>query len=53
MTDAAEEDRSNRLLDVQTQLEWLSEIELVDVDCYWKWRELALLVGRKTARSTV
>jgi len=53
LIDAAEEDRSNKLLDVQTQLEWLSEIELVDVDCYWKWRELALLVGRKTARSTV
>ena len=32
---------------LQTQLERLREIGFVDVDCYWKWRELALLVGHK------
>lgn len=44
------DDPSNILLDVETQLQWFREIGFEDADCYWKWLEMALLIGVKPER---
>jgi tRNA (cmo5U34)-methyltransferase len=40
-----DDDPSNQLAPVATQLGWLADLGFEQVDCHWKWRELALLAA--------
>lgn len=41
------DDAEDVLAPVEPQLEWMGEAGLADVDCQWRWRGFALLVGRR------
>jgi SAM-dependent methyltransferase len=43
----ADDDPSNQLASVEAQLEWLRSIGFEQVDCHWKYRELALLAAQR------
>ena len=45
----AEDDPSDRLADLSQQIGWLREVGFAEVDCHFKWLELALVVAVKTA----
>jgi cyclopropane fatty-acyl-phospholipid synthase-like methyltransferase len=39
-------DPEDVLTEVEPQLRWMRAAGLVQVDCYWRWRGFALLVGQ-------
>lgn len=41
------DDPEDVLAPVEPQLEWMRDAGLVDVDCQWRWRGFALLVGTR------
>jgi len=43
-----EDDPSNKLVAVETQLGWLRDIGFTQVDCHYKWREIALLAAMRS-----
>jgi len=43
----ADDDPSNQLVPVAQHLTWLNELGFVDSDCFWKWRELAVIAGTR------
>lgn len=44
-----DEDPSDRTAPAWDQVRWLAEAGFADADCHWKWRELALIGGRRPA----
>jgi tRNA (cmo5U34)-methyltransferase len=42
-----QDDPSNKLVPVPSHLEWLDDLGFHDVECFWKWRELAVVAGYK------
>jgi len=47
-----QDDPSNRLVGLEDHLTWLNGCGFVNVDCFWKWRELAVVAGDRPASQT-
>jgi SAM-dependent methyltransferase len=47
----AADDPEDKLANVETQLGWMRDAGLQQVDCIWRWRGFALLVGEAAAVS--
>ncbi|CAN5834589.1 class I SAM-dependent methyltransferase [soil metagenome] len=43
----SQEEKTDKTLSVEKQLQMLRDIGFVEVDCLWKWYEMALLIGYK------
>ncbi len=42
-----DDDPSNQLVGTEQHLRWLNSCGFVNVECFWKWRELAVVAGTK------
>ncbi len=48
-----DDDPSNQLVGIEEHLGWLNACGFVNVECFWKWRELAVVAGTKPVQPAV